>query len=161
MTGSFIVDYYLLVFLASCGVFQIIAAHNGFRGMLFFRYRPGAFLFGLALLVAAVAWFFLSEPRNVSDNSHGLNGNEQFAYFFGGLGTGLAFTLIVASLRNWGLAPKQAELPSGLDALRETTYLRAGFQAWRRFRPRFRTKEDRGAETPAEGSVAERATLSG
>ncbi len=131
MTGSFIVDYYLLVFLTSCGLYQIVAAQNRIRGMLFFKNRAGAILFGLALGGGAIAWFFLSESRNVSDSGLGLNGNEQFAYFFLGLSTSLAFTFIVASLRNWGLGARLSELPSGLDALRETTYLRILQHGWR------------------------------
>ncbi len=130
MTGSFILDYYLLVFLCSCGLFQMTAAHKGFLGMLFFEHRPGSFLFGLVLLVASLAWFFLSEPRNVSDGGHGLNGNEQFAYFFAGSGTGLAFTLIVASLRHWVIGAAGRNLPpgpdaEGLDILKEASYFHA------------------------------------
>lgn len=125
MTGSFILDYYLLVFLASCGLFQMVAARRGLVGMSFFRRRPLSFLAGLVLLTGALAWFFLSESRNVSDSGPGLNGNEQFAYFFAGSGTGLAFTLVGASLRHWALGAAGPAPPPGLDALREATYFHA------------------------------------
>ncbi len=125
MTGSFILDYCILVFLASGGVFQMAAALGGFRGLLYFHQRPVTFLFGALVATGAVAWFFLSESRNVPDTALGMNGNEQFGYFFTGAGAGLAFTLIVSSLRNWSLGAKQPHLPPGLDALRETNYLRA------------------------------------
>ncbi len=125
MTGSFILDYYLLVLLASIGLFQLIAARKGFRGLLFFRRPSTSAGLGLALLCGAFAAFFLSEPRNVPDSHLGLNGNEQFAYFFAGIGTGLAFTLVAASLRNRRLGAGLTAAPSGLDALREANYLRA------------------------------------
>ena len=125
--------------------------------MLFFKNRPVAILFGLALAGGSIAWFFLSEPRNVSDSSLGLNGNEQFAYFFAGLSTGLAFTFMVASLRNWGLGARLSDLPPGLDALRETTYLRILQHGWRRLRPALR----RRSESPAESSLSEQAGISG
>ncbi len=125
MTSSFILDYCIMVFLASGGVFQMAAAVGGFRGLLYFRQRPVSFLFGAAALTGGFAWFLLSEPRNVPDSALGMNGNEQFAYFFAGAGAGLAFTLIVSSLRNWSLGAKLSDLPPGLDALRETSYLRA------------------------------------
>ncbi|MDP6549553.1 MAG: hypothetical protein QF659_05730 [Dehalococcoidia bacterium] len=125
MTGSFILDYCILVFLVSGGVFQTAAALGSYWGLLYFQQRPVSFLFGVVVLTGAVAWFFLSESRNVPDSTHGLNGNEQFGYFFAGAGAGLAFTLIVSSLRNWSLGAKQPHLPPGLDALRETSYLRA------------------------------------
>ncbi len=125
MTGSFILDYCILVFLASGGVFQMAAALGSYRGLLYFWQRPVSFLFGVVVLTGAVVWFFLSESRNVPDSTHGMDGNEQFGYFFAGSGAGLAFTLIVSSLRNWSLGARLSHLPPGLDALRETSYLRA------------------------------------
>ena len=113
------------MFLASGVVFQMTAALGGLRGLLYFHQRLVTFLLGAVVLTGAEAWFFLSESRNVPDSAHGMNGNEQFGYFFAGAGAGLAFTLIVSSLRNWNLGAKQSHLPLGLDALRETSYLRA------------------------------------
>ena len=131
MTGSFILDYYLLVFLASCGVFQIVGACKAFMGMLYIKNRPGSFLLGLALLIGAFTWFYLSEPRDVSDNALGLNGNEQFAYFFAGSGTALAFTLLVSSLINWKLGAEWSKREPGLDALKQSGYLRVLYRTWR------------------------------
>lgn len=125
MTGSFILDYYLLVLIASCGVFQVVGALHGFQGMLFFSNRSASIFLGLVALVGAFAWFFLSEPRNVPDTALGLNGNEQFAYFFAGSGTSLALTLTVASLRRWRNGAEVSGLPEGLDVLREGAYLPA------------------------------------
>ena len=83
-------------------------------------------------MAGAFTWFFLSEPRNVPDSALGLNGNEQFAYFFAGSGTGLAFTLILVSLRQWRFGAEHPDLPAGLDALRESTYFRAIYRLLRR-----------------------------
>ena len=132
MTGSFILDYYILVVISSCGAFQVIGALQGFHGMTFFSNRSASFVVGLAALAGAFAWFFLSQPRNVPDSALGLNGNEQFAYFFAGSGTGLALTLILGSLRQLKLGADRHQLPDGLDALREGTYLLA---IYRLFRP--------------------------
>ncbi len=104
--------------------------------MLFFQHRPGSFMLGVALVAASFTWFYLSEPRNVPDSALGLNGNEQFAYFFAGLGTALVFTLIVSSLTNWTLGAGRTRLPNGLDALRESTYLRAMYLAYHGWRVR-------------------------
>ncbi len=125
--------------------------------MLFIKNRPGAILFGLALAGGAVAWFFLSASRNVSDSGHGLNGNEQFAYFFAGVSTGLAFTFIVASLSNCGLGARLTELPAGLYAQRETTYLRILQHGWRRLRLTLHRRADTHDESP----VPEQPSLSG
>ena len=135
MTGSFILDYYVLVVLASCGVFQMAAACNGFVGMLFLKYRPGSFSLGLALLIGSFTWFFLSEPRNVSDGAHGLNGNEQFAYFFAGSGTALTFTLLVTSLIYRKLGAGRSNLCAGLDALKQSVYLHGIYRTRRHLWP--------------------------
>jgi len=145
LTGSFILDYYLLVFIASSGVFQVIGGLHGFQGMTFSNNRPVSILIGLAALAGAFTWFFLSQPRNVPDSALGLNGNEQFAYFFAGSGTALAFTLILSSLRQLTIGPEQRELPDGLDALRESTY----FQAI--YRGIYRSSHRRGAGNSNRG----------
>jgi len=133
VTGSFILDYCILVFWACCGVLQMAAAHNGIHGLLFLKDRRLSVLLGLALVVGAFAWFFLSGPRNVPDSGPGLNGNEQFGYFFAGFGAALAFTLLVSSLLNRRLGGGRVSLPSGMDALRESNYLRAVCRTLRAF----------------------------
>ena len=124
VSGSFVPDYLVLVFFASCGVFQMAAAYNGLRGLLFFQGRRWAFLFGLGLAMGAFSWFFLWEPRNVPDTALGLTGNQQFGFFFAGSGAGLTATLLVSSLRNWGLGAGRTDLPAGLEALRVSNYFR-------------------------------------
>ena len=115
MTGSFILDYFTLVFFASCGVFQMAAAYNGLRGLLFLQDRRLSFFLGLVLLAAAFAWFFLSGSRNLPDTHQGLNGYGQFGYFFAGFGAGLTFTLLVSSLSNRTLGEGHFRLPPGVD----------------------------------------------
>ena len=125
MTDSFILDYFLLVLFASCGVFQMAAALNGLRGLMLFKRRRAAFIFGSVIMAGAVGWFFLSEPRNLPDTGFGLTGNEQFGYFFAGSGAGLAVTLLVSSVRNRNLGRGRSAIPLGIDALAESNYLRA------------------------------------
>ena len=99
--------------------------------MLFLKYRPASFLLGLALLTGSFTWFFLSEPRNVPDSAHGLNGNEQFAYFFAGTGTALASTLLLTSLIYLKLGVGRSNFPPGLDALKQSVYLHPLYRSWR------------------------------
>ena len=150
MTDSFVLDYFILVFFASCGVFQMAAACNGLNGLQFFSNRRHSFLLGLLLVVAAFAWFFLSEPRNLPDTSLGLTGNQQFAFFFIGSGTGLTFTLVLSSLRNRGLGKGRQVLPEGIDALRESNYFRALFRTLSRWWP-FSPARRSGGTTSSRG----------
>lgn len=131
MTGSFILDYYLLVLFSATGLFQMAAARAGLRGLLIFHRRRAAWLLGSALMAGALAWFFLSQSRNVPDTALGMNGNEQFAYFFAGSGTALAITLVLSSLRNWSLGAGASNIPTGLDGLRDANYARALWSTWR------------------------------
>ena len=125
MDGSFILDYFLLVSVASCGLYQMAAAYNRLRGLMLLESRGLTFLLGLGLWVGAFAFFFLSEPRNAPDTGAGLTGNEQFGYFFAGGGAGLAVTLAATSLRNWGMGKRTTPRAHGLDTLRESNYGRA------------------------------------
>ncbi len=128
---SFIFDYIALVFIASCGVFQIAAARNSLRGLMVIQHRRWCMLLGMALLAGAFSWFFLSEHRNVPDTSQGLTGNEQFGYFFAASGAGLAFTLLFSSLINRGLGRDDWDLPPGIDALGRSNYFRALYRTTR------------------------------
>lgn len=134
MTGSFVLDYTILTFLLSCGVFQAAAAYGGFRGLQFFENRVISVIFGLIIFTGAFVWFYLSQSRNVPDTNLGLNGNEQFGYFFAGSGLGLAFTLAVTSLLHRHLGKSLRRLPCGLDALKLAPYYRCLAQAAREFR---------------------------
>ena len=124
MPGPFVLDYCLLVFLATLGVVQMAAAGNRLAGLCFLRRRPSAFLLGMALTVGAFLWFFLSEPRNIADTMGGLDGNQTAGYFAISAGSAVILTLLVSSLSNRCL-PRGGPVAAGLDALRETTYLRS------------------------------------
>jgi len=100
--------------------------------MTFSDNRFASTCIGAAALIGSFAWFFLSQDRNVPDSDLGMNGNEQFAYFSVGSGTGLAITLILASLRQLKFGAQKGEFPEGLDALRETTFLSLMFRLIRR-----------------------------
>ncbi len=137
MIGPFILDYFLLVFLAASGLLQIVGAYRGLAGILLLKRRSRSCLLGLVLLVGSFTWFFLSDDRNVPDTAGGLNGNQQFAYFFAGLAAALASTLAIASLVNWRLGEADSPPGSGLDALSRSNYLRALLHTWRRARRKY------------------------
>lgn len=147
MTSSFVLDYILLTGLLSCGVFQAAAACGGFRGLQFFESRVFSIVFGLTVFTGAFVWFFLSQSRNVSDTDLGLNGNEQFGYFFAGSGLGLAFTLAVSSLLCRNLGTGLGRLPRGLDALKLAGYHRCMAQALRELRARAKRYSPASAAT--------------
>ena len=138
MVGSFTLDYLLFVFIAAFGTLQMAAAYGALRGLLFIRARLPAFCAGLVITVVAFLLFFLTEPRNVPDTEGGLDGNETAGLFTLGAGSALVLTLILSSISNRALGKGQQQHVSGLDALRETTYLNALASTlkdiWKRYR---------------------------
>ena len=147
MTGSFVLDYILLTCLLSCGVYQAAAACGGFQGLLFFESRVFSIILGLTVFAGAFFWFFLSQSRNVPDTGLGLNGNEQFGYFFAGSGLGLVFTLAASSLLRRNLGTGLRQLPRGLDALKLTGYHRCLAQALRELRTQIKDRSPASATT--------------
>ncbi len=132
-TGPFIADYTLWVFWSALGVLQFAAARSGLSGLLFLRRWPRAAAYGsAALVVAAFAWFFGSEVRNVPDTVSGLDGNTQLLWFAVGAGSAVVVTFLGASALNhrWGAGHRpDASMASGpavgVDWLDRTTFVRA------------------------------------
>ena len=107
------------------GVLQMVASREGFRGMLLVQAPPLAFLLGLCAVIAAFAWFFASEPRNLSDTEGGLDGNRAASMFCAASSLAVFTTLLLSSLVNRSLGRDRRPPSPGLDALGHTTYLRA------------------------------------
>ena len=103
----------------------MVAAYSALRGLLFIRVRPLAFLAGLVTTALAFLWFFLSEPRNVPDTEGGLDGNQMAGLFAVAAGSALVLTLVLSSISNRSMGGNGQRVVPGLDALRETTYLKA------------------------------------
>ena len=125
MLGTFALDYFAFVFVAALGALQMASAYSALRGLLLIKRRPLAFLAGLVATGSAFLWFFLSEPRNLPDTQGGLDGNQATGLFALGSGLALVLTLVLSSLRNRSLGAHDECSCTGLDALRETTYLKA------------------------------------
>ena len=109
----------------------MVAAYSALRGLLFIRVRPLAFLAGLATTVLAFLWFFVSEPRNLSDTEGGLDGNQMAGLFAVASGSALVVTLLVSSVRNRSMERAWHQSNTGLDVLRETTYVKALLDTWK------------------------------
>ena len=87
---------------------------------------------GILALVGAFLWFFVSEPRNLPDTGGGLSGNEDTWLFCVACTCAILLTLAISSIINRGKHKENPSYPSGLDALRETTFYRAFSEAMRK-----------------------------
>lgn len=116
-------DYFLLVFLAGCGVIQIAASYSRLRGVLLLAHPWASALLGLVLVLGSFLWFFSPGPRHIPDTQGGLDGNLQAALFSLAALSAVVVTLLLSSLINRRLSHNPASW--GLEALKETTYLKA------------------------------------
>jgi hypothetical protein len=141
MPTQFTLEYALFVFISALGVLQFVFARNGLRGLLFVRRSlTASAALGALIVVTAFVWFFTSAPRNVPDTTLGLDGNAQARWFAIGSAAAVAVTFLVSSAINsrWGATPREGA--SGIDALDQTTFLKAasrrmtsfwmGFRRW-------------------------------
>ena len=134
MPTQFTLEYTIFVFVGALGAVQLAAAANGLSGMLFYRRSPLACAIGgLVLVMGAFIWFFASTERNQPDTGLGLDGNTQAFWFATAALAAVGITMAVTSALNhrWG---RRDGLPSGIDALGQTTFLRALLFSLRRLR---------------------------
>ena len=122
---TFATDYFILVFVATMGVIQISASTGRLTGLLIFKSPLIARTLGMILVVAAFIWFFSTGTRNVGDTNGGLDAPTQALFFFLGTMAGSGFAFLVSSLVNLRMNGEKQSPDSGLEALRETTYVRA------------------------------------
>ncbi len=122
---AFSIDYYILVTVSAVGVFQLVAIHGGLRGLLVLRPSRISALIWAALPIAAVAWFFITKDRKVSDHMGGLSSNEIALAFFVGVVTAWVFTVTFTSILNHRRGMEAGVTGTGLETLSRTTYFRA------------------------------------
>ncbi len=103
-------DYFVMVFIASIGVYQIVAIHAKYEGICFFKQPVLQLIFGALVLIGAFVWFFTSEERNVQ---HKVEGAQQLGLFLGAIVAGFATTGIVASIIKARVKPQLDSQPAG------------------------------------------------
>ena len=122
---TFAIDYFILVFVASIGVIQIAASLGRLNGLLIFKSILLARTLGLILAVVPFVLFFSTAERNINDFEGGLDAPTQALFFFLGAIAGGGVTFLLSSLANIRMNNGDPSPEAGLDALRETNYVRA------------------------------------
>ena len=136
---AFATDYLILIFVASIGVIQIAASVGGLRGLLIFKSPLLSLGSGLTLAIAAFVWFFSTTNRNINDYNGGLDGNTQALLFFLGSLAGVVATFLGSSIINLKMVSEKPSPKAGLDALRDTSYLKALSHSFRYWSSEWRT----------------------
>jgi hypothetical protein len=118
-------EYFLVVFGASCGVLQLVATHSGLKGVMLFKQATVSYLLAALTIGGALGWFFGWDNRlEAKIMQTGLEGTQQFLYFTLAALSAVVLTLIVSSLSKGKslLPPQQGKDAQGLDVLREMSY---------------------------------------
>jgi hypothetical protein len=123
--SPFVADYLLFVFWACIGAIQIGASIGRFDGLAFVRHNLAARALGVALIFGAIAWFFLTETRNINDTEGGLDANQQAMGFFAAAMAAVIVTVAISTFINARMGKGDHGADEGLDALRNTSYLAA------------------------------------
>lgn len=128
-------EYSALVFAVGLGVLQAAAAYGGFRGLVF---MPGevrlrlpfqrilrvvfSYVFAAVMVIPSLVDFFFWNRRNETGI---IEGAEQAGFFVLAMAAAVAFTFLFSSLINhWRLRRNEAS-GSGLEALKDTTWVQA------------------------------------
>ena len=121
-------EYVFFVFVASCGMVQLVSYHSKLRGLLFFRNRMLTYIFAVLAIGGSFAWFFGWGERFRDRIMHtGLEGSQQFGYFILGAAVAVVFTMVVSAVTHRGdcVMSGGEDKTEGLDLLRGCSYLRA------------------------------------
>jgi hypothetical protein len=113
--------YRILVFVAALGVIQSAAAYNDLRGLLFFRRKLYAYIFGIITAGVPLGIFF---RWNYMFATGIIAGTQQTGLFVVSVLAAIVMNLIMSSLINIGYYPQSAAPTTGLEALRESTFFR-------------------------------------
>jgi len=125
-------DYFVLVFVASMGVYQIVAIYAKLDGMCLFKQRPLQYFFGVLAIVGAFGWFFTTEERNIQ---HTVEGSQQLGLFLGAIVaswvvTGILASIIQAKVDSTANAPTEGkQYKLGIENLKTRTLLGAIFSS--------------------------------
>ena len=130
-------DYFILVFLSSLGVYQIAAIHAKLDGLCFFRQPVVQYIFGILAIIGAFGWFFTSKERNIHTT---IEGSQQLGLFLGSIVASWVFTNILASIMQAKVSSKGGnpregkQYDMGMGTLKKTTLIGGIMSSLRRER---------------------------
>jgi hypothetical protein len=113
--------YSALVFIAVMGVLQGAAGYNNLRGLRFFQRSLYAYIFAIITIGVSLGFFF---AWNYMFATGDIAGSQQSGLFVLAAVAAIIFTLIISSLINIRYYSQRAVQLTGLDVLREGTFIR-------------------------------------
>ena len=112
-------DYFILVFIASMGIYQIVAIYAKLDGICLYKQHWLQFIFGILAIIGAFGRFFTSEERNIQ---HTVEGAQQLGLFLGAIVASWVVTNILASII-------QAKVDTRVDDPSEEKHYKLGIES--------------------------------
>jgi len=109
-------EYFVLVFAASVGVLQAVAAYNGLRGLSFFSRPTWGYLLAVCTTGPALVAFFTWNMRNATGI---IEGAQQLVLLSLAIMAVYIVTLVAASLLNSSPPAGNAAPPAGIEGFKE------------------------------------------
>jgi hypothetical protein len=116
MMDELALEYFVLVFAASLGVLQAVAAYNGLRGLSFFNRPTWGYLLAVLTTGPALVAFFTWNMRNATGI---IEGGQQFLLLSLAIMAVYIVTLVAASLLNSSPPAGNAAPPAGIEGFKE------------------------------------------
>ena len=120
-------DYFIMAFIACCGVYQIASIPARLEGLWFFGSPRVQYFFGIMAIIGAIGWFFTNEERNIQ---HTVEGSEQLALFLAAILSSYIVTVVLASIiqakedsSEYKDAADNDRSEKGLEEMKNTTIL--------------------------------------
>lgn len=88
-------DYFIFVFMASVGLYQIVTIPARLKGLWFFNQPWLQYIIGILTILGAYGWFFTSKGRNVQST---VEGAQQLGLFLGAIVASYFVTAILSSI---------------------------------------------------------------
>lgn len=121
-------DYFLLVFIASFGVYQILSIHAGLKGLWLFRHQKIQYIFGVLVIIGAYGWFFITKRAAIQIQRE-VEGPQQLGLFLAAIVSSYIVTVIMSSIiqargsRREKEPIKGKQHEQGIETLKTTTVL--------------------------------------
>ena len=112
-------EYFVLVFAASLGVFQAAAAYNGLRGLSFFSRPTWGYLLAALTTGPALVAFFTWNLRNATGV---IEGAQQLVLLSLAIMAAYIVTLVASSLLNSSPPTGNAAPPAGIEGFKEAGF---------------------------------------
>jgi hypothetical protein len=117
-------DYFIFVFMASVGLYQIVTIPAMLKALWFFNQPWLQYIFGILMIFGAYGWFFTSKGRNVQST---VEGAQQLGLFLGAIVASYFATAVLSSIIQAGTnarddSPQEHKQQDfGLEALKTKT----------------------------------------